>query len=263
MTMSSITSVTAIGLILFAAGASAAERTPPGTSSLPDWSGAWINISGLTFTSPGSFRPVPGAETNPAPLTPEYAKKQKELLAADPTKAVGGGNGCVFPALPAANLSPMPKEFLITRDRVGILDEASATWRLIYTDGRKVPEDHDPSYQGFSIGHWEGDTLVVDTVGLRSASLFPGVDHSDQMTLRERIRKVAPDVLENEITMTDPVIFTRPYVAKVQFRRMDPNKPGSRLIEYVCTDNNRNPVGADGTVYTLDQNGKILTGPAQ
>ncbi len=259
--MRRIINLVAAGLLLCAGAASAAERTP-------DWSGVWVNITGLYFSNPGTFRPLQnaGSATNPPPLNAEYAKRWKvTLAAAEKGEPINDRRAdCAWPGVPAINLAPTPHEFLITRDRVAMLSEATGGFRLIYTDGSKPPEDLDPSYNGFSTGRWEGDTLVVDTVGLRGDITLEqsGVEHSDQLTVRERIRKVGPDLMENEITMTDPGAFTKPWKATVQFRRMPPG-PGSRLMEYVCQDNNRNGVGADGTTYTLGSDGKPLTGPVK
>ncbi len=261
--MSRITSMAAIGLTLLAGAASAAASTP----TPPDWSGTWVNSTGLYFSNPGTFRPLQnaGQGTNLPPLKPEFEKRWRDTMAAsargEPTKDAGAE--CGWPGVPAGNLSPMPHEFLITRDRVGILSEYTGGFRLVYMDGRKLPEDFELSYNGFSTGRWEGDTLVIDTVGLRGDYQLElsGIEHTEQLTVRERIRKVGPDLMENEITMTDPGAFIKPWKATVQFRRMPPDEPGSRMIEYVCQDNNRNGVGADGTTYTLGPDGKPLHGP--
>ncbi len=251
-------------LILPAGVVSAAGQKP----SLPDWSGTWVNITGIYFANPGTFRPLQnaGTFTNPPPLNAEYDKKWKATLAASASgEPINDRRAdCLWPGVPAINLSPMPSEYVISRDRVAILNESTGGFRLIYTDGREVPEDLDPSYNGFSTGHWEGDTLVVDTVGLRADVTIDqsGIEHSDRLKVRERIRKIAPDLLEDEITMTDPAAFTKPWKAKVQYRRMPPG-PANRIMEFVCLDNNRNGVGADGSTYTLGPDGKPLNGPAK
>jgi len=260
-----IAGLTVATLILCAGTASAAGTGRP---SYQDWSGVWLNITGIYFSNPGTFRPLQnaGSATNPPPLNAEYQKKWEATLAAsargEPTEDRGAK--CLPGGTPSGNLSPMPQEFLIMPDKVVILSEAGGRFREIYLDGSKYSEDVDPTFNGFATGRWEGDTLVVDTVGLRPD--FPldqsGVQHTDQLTVRERFRKIAPDLIENEITMTDPGAFTKPWKAKVQFRRMPPG-PANRLLEWVCTDNNRNGVGADGSTYTLGPDGKPLTGPTQ
>ncbi len=252
--MLKVVSTTVISLILFAGITSATERT----SSRPDWSGVWLNVTG-NFSNPGSFKPITTVGSNPPPLNAEYDKKWKTSLAAaqqgepinDPTA------NCEWPGTPFIIMSTMPLEFIIQPDRVVILYEWMSQVRRIYTDGRKVPEELDPSYGGFSTGHWEGDTLVVDTVGLRGDTVIEpsGLEHTDQLTVHERIRKVAPDLIETEVTMTDPGAFTKPWKASIQYHRQAPD---FRILEYPCTENNRNGVGADGITYTLGPDGKPL-----
>lgn len=260
-----IASVAAVGLLLSVTTASAAKPAHP---VYQDWSGVWLNATGLYFSNPGTFRPLQnaGMATNPPPLNAEFKKKwDNALAAADRGEPIGDlGAECRPAGVPASNLSPMPQEFLLMPDKMVILSEAGASFREIYMDGSKPPEDLDPSYKGFSTGHWEGDTLVVDTVGLRDDSPLDqsGIRHTEQLTVRERFRKVAPDLIENEVTMTDPGAFTKPWTAKVQFRRMPPG-PNNRILEWICTDNNRNGVGPDGTTYTLGPDGKPLTGPVK
>lgn len=260
--MLKISRLAAMALALFATGVvSAAGKKPP---SYQDWNGVWLNITGIYFSIPGALQPVPTVGPNAPPLKPEFDRKWRAGIAAaqagEPVNDPGAD--CRWPGVPGINLSPMPTEFLIMPDKVLIFNEYMSQVRHIYMDGRKVPEDLEPSFNGFSTGHWEGDTLVVDTVGLRGDTTleYSGVMHTEQMTVRERIRKIAPDLIENEITMTDPGAFTKPWVAKVQFRRQ---KPDFLILEFACTDNNRNGVGPDGSTYTLGPDGKPLTGPVK
>src|SRR3569623_1354195 len=109
--------------------------------------------------------------------------------------------------------TPFPLEFVIQPDKVMIEFEAYSQVPRIYTDGRKHPADLDPSYNGDSIGHWEGDTLVVDTVGLRGDTVFDvsGAPHSDAMHVVERIRRVSKDSIEDRIVIEDPKALTKPW----------------------------------------------------
>jgi hypothetical protein len=111
-------------------------------------------------------------------------------------------------------------------------DEVRITWnwlnatRRIYTDGRPHPKGDDllPSFMGHSIGRWEGDVLVVDTVGMM-AGIYDQSEapHSDQIHLAERIRMVDADTLEDQMTITDPVMLERPWVVTRRYRRMAPD----------------------------------------
>ncbi len=129
-----------------------------------------------------------------------------------------------------------------TPEMLAILYEASPGpyWRIIYTDGRSHPEDPDTSYYGHSIGQWEGDTLVVDTVALNDETWLGGRQsgnikfttiHSDRMHVIERITRKG-DRITHEVTVEDPVMFTRPWV--MEPRTMRVNRTGDYNQPQVC-----------------------------
>jgi len=117
-----------------------------------------------------------------------------------------------------------PFEILQTPGRVIMLFEGGNALRQIWTDGRGHPADLDPSWMGHSIGHWEGDTLVVDTVGLTDKTWLDtaGHPHSDALRVTERIRRTDHDTLENTLTFDDPKTYTRPWSSKIIYR-LHPN----------------------------------------
>ena len=205
----------------------------------PDWSGIWENVSGIHFTRPDG-------KANPPPLNAEYAAKYKAVTdsAAAGTPVNDPTANCVWPGTPRVIVSPYPSEYLIAPDRVTIVYEYMSQVRRVFTDGRAHPANLDPSYNGHSIGHWEGDTLVVDTAGLRADTMYEntGLPHSDQLTLKERIRLVGPNMLEDEVTAIDPKAMTKPWVAKIHYKR----HRDWQILDYVCEENNRNPVDAKG-----------------
>ena len=218
--------------------AAATARAKP--AARPDWSGIWENVSGIHFTKPTDSGP------NPPPLNAEYAARYKAV-----TDSAAAGHplndptaNCVWPGTPRVIVSPYPSEYLIAPDRVTIVYEYMSQVRRVFTDGRGHPADLDPSYNGHSIGHWEGDALVVDTAGLRADTMYEntGLPHSDALTLRERIRLIGPDTLEDEVTAIDPKAMTRPWVTKVHYKR----HRDWQILDYVCEENNRNPVDAKG-----------------
>jgi hypothetical protein len=138
---------------------------------------------------------------------------------------------------------PYPVEFLFTPGKVTVAIEAYSQMRRIFTDGRKLPEDPDPSFQGYSVGHWEGDTLVVETVGLLdNSSLAPGVGHSDQARILERIRRISPETIEIQQTITDPKTITEPWVSVHRYQR---HKDWD-IKEYICDQNNRDSADEKG-----------------
>jgi hypothetical protein len=208
---------------------------------LPDWGGVWF----LTFQGP-----VPGAVAQPQPkLKGEYLKKHDELVAE--SKANHGEvkrerSYCSPPGMPGImRLGQYPYEFIFAPGRVTINQEAWMQTRTIWTDGRKHQDDPDPTYMGDSIGHWEGDTLVVDTIGIDPAlDIATGYGHSDKFHLIERIHLDPKDhdMLVDEMTMDDPEALTEPFHTTARYRR---DRYG-KLLEFECSQNDRNPVDANG-----------------
>jgi hypothetical protein len=135
-------------------------------------------------------------------------------------------------------LTPYGVEFVEMPElqRLYIFDEGGPhTFRTIYMDGRSHPKDLVPSYYGHSVGRWEGDTLVVDTVALSDKSFIDGSSpHSPKMTVHERIRFVEPGVLEDQITVNDPVALTEPWHAVRRYRKAA--YPNDELREFACAE---------------------------
>ena len=112
--------------------------------------------------------------------------------------------------------------------------------RRIYLDERKqpAPDDLNPSYNGHSIGHWEGNVLVVDTVGMRADTpillgvVAPSGPHSDAMHISERFQSEGPDLLKIVMTVDDPKAFSKPWVDVVHLHR----RHGMEVMEYTCVD---------------------------
>jgi hypothetical protein len=124
--------------------------------------------------------------------------------------------------------------------RVYIVTTSNAmTYRVIYMDGREHPKDLIPSYFGHSIGHWEGDTLVVDTVGMNEKSWFSrdGLPTTDQLHLIERYTRPDMDTLRYDVTIDDPGAYTAPWDSGFIVGW----NPGDELFEYVCQENNVSP----------------------
>ena len=119
--------------------------------------------------------------------------------------------------------------------------------RRIYIDAQHTPEDlRLPSHFGDSVGHWEGDTLVIDTVGANAGRYDrTGAPYSDQVHTVERWRRIDAKTLENQITVTDPVMLTKPWVVTRTYRKS--GEAGARVTEFYC-EGNRNPIviGPDG-----------------
>ncbi|MEP7247285.1 MAG: hypothetical protein ABI885_26875 [Gammaproteobacteria bacterium] len=218
-------------------GAAAPKGQFAALDALPDWGGIWT----LNFPAPGAKRATPALKGN---YLAEYQKWQKESEARHGMgkKAV---SNCTPPGMPyLMAVGQYPIEFLFTPGRVTVHHEAWMQWRFIFTDGRMHP-DTEPSFNGHSIGHWEGNTLVVDTVGVKTTvPLGPGMSHSDKLHLVERIHLDAkdPDTLLVELTVDDPVALEKPYTNTLSFAR----SRDSDLLEFICAENDRNPVDEAG-----------------
>jgi len=207
---------------------------------LPDWGGVWVLGMGR---APGGAPPE-----NPQPkgkYLAEYEAYTKEVRENN-GQARKENSNCMPPGMPGMmGTGQYPIEFLFTPGRVTTLHEAWMQNRTIFTDGRGHPDDLEPGFFGHSIGHWEGDTLVVDTVGIKTITeLSRGIKHSDKLHVTERIHlaKDNPDSLVIEMTMEDPEALAAPYHRTLNFRR----ERDWNLMEFVCAENDRNPVGADG-----------------
>jgi len=209
--------------------------------SLPDWSGIWI----FDFPRPGAAPPEQPS------LTPKSVAELKVLEAEEakdeepPTESAN----CLPPGMPTIMFQPYDVEFLFTPGRVTIIQEAYMQVRRVFTDGRDHPADLDPTFNGHSIGHWEGDTLVIDTAGLGHETPlgFNRLNHGPKLHVVERIHLTAPDTLEDQMTLTDPDVLEKPWhMIRTFHRRRDLDQ-----LEFICEENNRNPIGKDGQVSTI------------
>jgi hypothetical protein len=142
---------------------------------------------------------------------------------------------CYPPGTPRIYLQPFPLQIVQTPTEVIILYEYDHTVRHIYTDGRQHSPDLTPTYMGDSIGHWEGNTLVVDTVGFNEKTWLDrmGHPHSDQLHVIERFTRTSPTDLQIAVTMEDPKALVKPWQATLNFQL----KPDWHIMEQVCTDN--------------------------
>jgi hypothetical protein len=229
-------------------------------AKLPDFTGVWempLGDSSLVVP-PGSAkqntpkaastsaRPAP-MEQPSLPLTPAWVAKMKYLQAHPPQDNPQAN--CVPNGMPEIMRLPYPYEFLFTPGQVTIIGELYRMIRHIYTDGRPLPKDPAPTFWGTSVGHWEGQTLVAETVGLLpQTNVIPGsgiekrLPHSDKMKLIERFRLLDPDTMQIKTTIIDPVVFTRPYTTSWILKR----HPTWTIDEYICQQNNRNSVTSSG-----------------
>jgi hypothetical protein len=174
------------------------------------------------------------------PLKPEYVTAWKKLRA-DNAAAFARGEPpvtnyvkCIPDGMPATMMAMFPLEVLQSKGRITIIEEAYNQVRRIYLNEKQIAiDDAEPGFWGHSVGRWEGDTLVVNTVGIKENVKFQDTPHSDRMQIDERIRLTSPTTMEDQVTVTDPVYLTGPWSWTWRYVR----KPGYKLYEYVCEDN--------------------------
>lgn len=145
---------------------------------------------------------------------------------------------CLPPGGPRSMGTPYPAEIVQHRDRILIVFEGGGhVWREIHMDGREHPEDVNPTYFGHSIGRWEGDTLVIDTVGHNEKTWldFNGHMHSDQLHTIEYITRPYKEVLHYEAVIDDPGAYSAPWTVQWDIEWLE----GAELQDYVCQENNK------------------------
>jgi hypothetical protein len=247
--------------LLFASTASLrAQGTPT-----PDFTGVYSPIDpfgqargGRAATPPPASQPAAGTRGDVAPprpvlvldgragrpdnapkLTPEYLAKweviRKSRMAGsdefDPNAR------CLSAGMPNMMSMTYGMEVQHTKDRITMYGELNDVYRRIFLDGRKPSQRvlDDPTFAGYSTGHWEGDTLVVDTVAIREDALFDTFSpHSEQFTVRERIRFTSPGILEDRITVTDPKALLEPFTSVRTYRKV--SAPNDELREFSCAE---------------------------
>jgi len=138
-----------------------------------------------------------------------------------------------------------PVEIIQTPRQITMIQEAFSEVRRVYLDKPQSPIDEvPPTFHGRSVGRWEGDTLVVNTVGIKESVQYQRIPHSDQMRITERMRFVAPDIMHDQITIEDPVTLDKPYTYTLGYRRL----PDYEMVEFICAENNREYVDEQGIV---------------
>ena len=205
-------------------------------------------IDGKWFAYPqrmGEARLDPSVSLLPSripdpPLKPEYLgpwQEEQEII----REANARGEPiathytrCIPDGMPAMMMAMFPMEVLESQGQVTIIQEAYNQVRRIYLDQDQVAFDEaEPRFWGHSVGHWEGNTLVVDTVGIKDYVRFRNVPHSNRIRITERIRLVSDDIMENSVTVEDPEFLTEPWAWTWMYER----HPEYKMYEYVCEDN--------------------------
>jgi hypothetical protein len=251
----------ALATVSILATTAEAQRPPP---QLPDWSGVWQMVGPTVFDTatvepPDGRSGDPGVRERP-PYNAEWEARYRANIEAvrqgrfpDPLTYCGIPAG--FPRL--MNV-PDVYEFIVRPEQVWIVTENGPNVMRIYTDGRAHPAEGDywPTYTGDSVGHWEGDALVVDTIGIKSDGDTiidrTGLVLSESMHIVMRLRKTDEQTLEANLRIEDPAALTAAWEVVKRYRRVP---AGTRVYDYACAENNRNPVDALGRTLTLGSDG--------
>src|SRR6185503_3741855 len=198
---------------------------------------------GQTLPPPTRTAPLSDGSRGRAPnapkLKPEYMAKWQAISKARVAGDSSSDNTakCLPPGMPAMMNMAYGMEVMQTKDKITFFSELNDALRRVYLDGRKPTPAilDDPTYAGYSTGHWEGDTLVVETVALHENSFIEGFSpHSDAMTVKERIRFIGPGLLEDRIEVTDPKALTKPWSTVRTYRKA--NAGNDQLREFACAE---------------------------
>jgi hypothetical protein len=210
-----------------------------------DMTGVWTIEHYVGSGAPIEKRVMHTLDGSPLPWQP-WAQKIYDQRIADERNGhtfPGGPTFCLPHGMPQMmTAAGYPIEIFQSAHDFAFVHELQHNWRIIHLDrGHLEPDDITPDYMGDSIGHWEGDTLIVDTIGLSEKTTLDmlGAPHTDKMHTVERIHMLNKDQFEILITVDDPGAFTKPWTERVTYKRV---KPGEELMEYICLDGNRNKV---------------------
>jgi hypothetical protein len=204
-----------------------ADLTAPVRKTLdgkPDLSGIWRG-------DPGGYGLNIAADLKPAEIQPWaetlYKQRLEDL----------GKDSPSYRCMP--NIGPYVTfgifKILQTPDVVGFLSEFNG-FRQVLTDGRPLPEDPNPTWQGYSVGYWDGDTLVIESAGFNDQTwLDAGHPHSDQLRVTERFRRQDFGHMDLKMTFSDPKIYARSWTIDVELELV----PDTEVLEYVCNENEK------------------------
>ena len=234
-------------------------KAPRTIDGKPDYSGVWQ----VEPPPPGEIERLYGKDVATGPLATagddvnlhskyfmnifiDYKRGEEPITAAARAamaRARQGGGGerpassyCLPTGMPNRWFFDRPLTIFQTPKQLGIFYEADGAFREIHTDGRKLPEDPFPSWLGYSTGHWDGDTLIVDSTGYNDRTRLPGgFPHSEAMHIQERFHRRDFGHLDIDITIDDPTMLTKPVTVKVTEILL----PNSDMVEYFCAEGER------------------------
>ncbi len=195
----------------------------------PDLSGVWITRAGYTGNIAKDLKP---GEVSFQPWAAELYKHRQDTLSKEDPQAY-----CVLSGVPRENVVPYPFKILNSKGMIVILYEALHSYRQIFMDGRSLPKDPNPAWMGYSIGHWDGDTLVVESSGFVDNNWLDNNGHpgTEALRLTERFHRRDFGHIDLAVTVDDPKAYTKPWTVHLELTAA----PDTELIEYVCDENEK------------------------
>ncbi len=234
-----------------------AARAPRAANGRPDLSGTWhVRPTPMAemkrlFGDAVDNQQVPGMEADTvskyainllvdfkpeeSPLRPEAEKVMRERA-----PGTNPADNCLPLGIPFASLVSEPVKFVQSPGLLVMLFESADAHRQIYTDGRPLPQDPFPAWLGYSVGKWEGDTLVIETAGFNDKTWLDamGHPHSDALRVTERYRRRDFGHMDVEMTFDDPQMYTKPFSIRVTLELW----ANSDLLEFYCNENEKDRV---------------------
>ncbi len=214
---------------------------PRSSDGKPDLSGVWMNRNGSFYLT---------GDLKAQEILPWAAKlyQQREANFRNDTDGIR----CLPPGPKGAiGVGNLAVKIVQTPNLVLVLHEYQTIFRQIFTDGRALPEDPGPTWMGYSVGHWEGDTLVVTTIGYNDKTSIDlaGHPHTEALRMTERFQRPDAGHLKVQVTFEDPKAYTRPWTLPIEFDIL----PDGELIEYVCENerDSKHLVGKSGEEFHM------------
>jgi hypothetical protein len=230
---------------------------PRASNGKPDLSGLWQGegapiselmkilpdgVNGLGEDPPpmAFINVLQGVKPEDDPLRPEFRdayQKQAAVALTEPPPAF-----CTPSPTPWVDSFPSPFKIVQTPKLTLMLVESDTDFRQVFTDGRNLPADPQPSWLGYSVGKWDGDSFVVDTAGLNQLSPLDilGHPHSDALHVTERFRRRDFGHMDLDVTIDDPKVYTRPFSYKINLNLL----PDTDLLENFCVENEKDAAHA-------------------
>jgi hypothetical protein len=218
-----------------------AAPVPRSADGKPDLSGVWaVRNGGALFYLTGDIKPdemLPWAAALYKQREDNYRRDTDGIHCLPPGPKAGVGVG------------GFPMKVIQTPDLVAVLYEYHTIYRQVFTDGRGLPEDPNPTWMGYSVGHWDGDTMVVTTTGYndRTTVDLAGHPHTEALRVTERYHRRDFGHMDLQMTFDDPKAYTRPWTVPIEFDLM----PDGQLIEYICENerDSQHLVGKSGEEF--------------